>query len=113
MLDRQFGDRRFQGSAFLGLIQTRFKQWLLLIQRFAGLCLTTVPPGQTGPAQSSSPPKPAVAKTYTVVSGDTLSKISNQVYGTKNRWKDILDANGDVLKSQKDLKPGQVLKIPQ
>ena len=77
------------------------------------IAVATVPPGTTSPTQSSSPPKPAVAKTYTVVAGDTLSNVSSKVYGTKTRWKDILDANSDILKSPKDLKPGQVLKIPQ
>jgi nucleoid-associated protein YgaU len=66
------------------------------------------------PATANTPVKPAAAaKSYTVQSGDTLSNISSQVYGTKTRWKDILAANSDVLKSPKDLKPGQVLKIPQ
>jgi LysM repeat protein len=57
--------------------------------------------------------KSATAHSYTVEGGDTLSRISSKVYGTKNRWKDILEANSDQLKSAKDLKPGQVLKIPQ
>jgi len=66
------------------------------------------------PAAPNNTPKPAAAaKSYTVQSGDTLSSISSQMYGTKNRWKDILAVNGDLLKSPKDLKPGQVLKIPQ
>lgn len=50
--------------------------------------------------------------TYTVQSGDTLSRISNRVYGTSSRWMDIFQANRDQLPSPNALKPGQTLKIP-
>jgi nucleoid-associated protein YgaU len=78
--------------------------------------IAVAPVAANGPENSAtpkSPAKPAAARSYTVQSGDTLSNISSQMYGTKTRWKDILEANSDVLKSPKDLKPGQVLKIPQ
>jgi LysM repeat protein len=77
-----------------------------------------VAPVTNGGEQTASTPttKPgatkAAAPSYTVQPGDTLSSISSKMYGTKNRWKEILDANGNLLKSPKDLKPGQVLKIP-
>ncbi|MGA2052585.1 MAG: LysM peptidoglycan-binding domain-containing protein [Opitutales bacterium] len=54
----------------------------------------------------------AAARSYTVEAGDTLSSISSKMYGSKQHWKEILDANAEVLKSPRDLKPGQVLKIP-
>lgn len=50
--------------------------------------------------------------TYTVEPGDTLSKISQKVYGSSTRWKEILAANPDILPNPNSLKPGQVLKIP-
>ena len=79
------------------------------------IAVATVPATTTttNPPAQNNPTKPAATKTYTVESGDTLSNVSSKVYGTKNRWKDILDANSDQLKSPKGLKPGQVLKIPQ
>jgi nucleoid-associated protein YgaU len=61
---------------------------------------------------SSTAPKPAAARTYTVVKGDTLSRIAKQFYGDANKWRKIFEANGDVLKNPDLIHPGQVLKIP-
>jgi len=54
----------------------------------------------------------AATQTYTVVSGDTLSKIAKHFYGNANRWHDIFDANRDQISNPDLIKPGQVLKIP-
>jgi LysM repeat protein len=51
--------------------------------------------------------------TYTVESGDTLSKISQKVYGTTARWKEIFEANSKQLKNPHDLKVGMELVIPK
>ncbi len=56
--------------------------------------------------------KPRVTE-YTVEAGDTLTKISQKVYGTSSRWQDIMAANGAILPSPNSLKPGQILTIPQ
>lgn len=69
----------------------------------------TVPPGQGGPAGGAAAPS---ARTYTVKSGDTLSKISQQFYGDANKYHKIFDANRDQLKDPDKIQPGQVLKIP-
>ena len=47
--------------------------------------------------------------TYTVESGDNLTKIGNK-YGIP--WKSIWDANRDILKDPDKIYPGQELKIP-
>jgi nucleoid-associated protein YgaU len=47
---------------------------------------------------------------YTVKSGDTLSRISTQVYGIASRWPLIMEAN-NILNSN-FIYPGQVLFIP-
>ncbi|MEZ5308615.1 MAG: LysM peptidoglycan-binding domain-containing protein [Pyrinomonadaceae bacterium] len=47
---------------------------------------------------------------YTVQSGDTLSKIG-QNYGVS--WTAIFEANRDVLSDPDKIYPGQELKIPQ
>jgi nucleoid-associated protein YgaU len=52
------------------------------------------------------------AQTYTVASGDSLSKIAKKVYGNANHWREIFDANRDQLDNPDLIKPGQVLKIP-
>lgn len=49
---------------------------------------------------------------YTVVKGDTLSKISKQHYGTPNKYPVIFEANKPMLKDPDKIYPGQVLRIP-
>ena len=49
------------------------------------------------------------ANTYTVVSGDSLSKIGGK-YGIP--WKAIWDANRDILNHPDKIYPGQELKSP-
>ena len=51
-------------------------------------------------------------KTYTVKSGDTLSKISKEMLGDANAYMDIFNANKDQLSDPNKIKPRQVLKIP-
>jgi nucleoid-associated protein YgaU len=59
-----------------------------------------------------------VAKTdvygyYVVKSGDSLSKISKDVYDNAGLYKKIYEANKDTIGSNPDLiKPGQKLTIP-
>jgi nucleoid-associated protein YgaU len=60
---------------------------------------------------STALPPPA-EQTYSVRSGDTLSKISKQFYGDANRYMKIFEANRDKLSDPDTIKPGQVLKIP-
>jgi nucleoid-associated protein YgaU len=46
---------------------------------------------------------------YTVKKGDSLSKIASH-YGIK--WKDIFEANKDIIKNPDLIQPGWKLKIP-
>jgi nucleoid-associated protein YgaU len=66
----------------------------------------------TAPAPASSAPAPA-QNTYTVVAGDSLSKIAKKFYGNANSWKKIYDANTDRIKNPDVIQPGWVLKIPE
>ncbi|HEV8072668.1 MAG TPA: LysM domain-containing protein [Opitutaceae bacterium] len=66
----------------------------------------------TTPAAATPSPDATGPRTYKVVSGDTLAKISKQFYGTSTRWQQILDANHDKLHSDKSLRVGMELKIP-
>ncbi len=50
---------------------------------------------------------------YKVVEGDTLSKISQKVYGTSQHYKKIYDFNKDIMKNISTVKVGQKLKIPK
>ncbi len=51
-------------------------------------------------------------QTYTVKSGDTLSKISMQFYGSANEYMRIFYANIDKLSDPDKIQPGQQLIIP-
>jgi nucleoid-associated protein YgaU len=70
----------------------------------------------TGGSSSQSVPDALSAaqqqQTYTVVSGDSLSKISKRLYGDAANWKKIYEANTDQIKNPDLIYPGQVLKIP-
>lgn len=50
--------------------------------------------------------------TYTVKSGDSLSKIAMNELGDGNAWKKIFEANRDVLDDPDKIFPGQTLKLP-
>jgi nucleoid-associated protein YgaU len=64
------------------------------------------------PQQSAGTSGPSAAKTYTVKSGDTLSKIAKEQLGDASAYRDIFNANRDQLTDPDQIKPGQVLKIP-
>ncbi|MFN4256706.1 MAG: LysM peptidoglycan-binding domain-containing protein [Saprospiraceae bacterium] len=49
---------------------------------------------------------------YTVVKGDTLGKISKHFYGEAGKYKQIFDANRDILDNPDLIEIGQVLTIP-
>ena len=51
-------------------------------------------------------------QTYTVKSGDTLSKISKQFYGDSNEYMRIFYANRDKLRDPDRINVGQELVIP-
>ena len=71
-------------------------------------------PAQQAPVTPVSGTKPAAAKeqTYTVVKGDTLSKIAKEYYGNANEYMKIFNANRDQLKDPDKIQIGQVLRIP-
>ena len=52
-------------------------------------------------------------QSYTVVKGDSLSKIAQRVYGKASLWNEIYEANRDHIKDPDLIYPGQVLRLPQ
>ena len=52
------------------------------------------------------------AQFYTVVKGDTLSKIAKQFYGNANDYPRIFEANKPMLSHPDKIYPGQNLRIP-
>jgi len=51
-------------------------------------------------------------RTYTVKSGDSLSKISKEFYGNAGDYMKIFEANRDKLSDPNKIQPGQELVIP-
>ena len=49
---------------------------------------------------------------YTVQKGDSLSRIAKHLLGDANAWKQIFEANRDVLSDPDKIFPGQTLTIP-
>ncbi|MCP3964679.1 MAG: peptidoglycan-binding protein LysM [bacterium] len=49
---------------------------------------------------------------YTVVAGDSLSKIAKQHYGNAMKYPAIFEANKPMLEHPDKIYPGQVLRIP-
>jgi hypothetical protein len=60
--------------------------------------------------EATPEPAPEPARTYTVVSGDTLWAIAERFYGEGNKYQVIADASG--VPNPDLIYPGQVLTIP-
>lgn len=70
-------------------------------------------PGNIQGVPTVAPVKePAVAKTYVVKPGDSLSKIASKIYGDSRMAKRIFEANKDRMKNIDSLKVGQELVLP-
>jgi len=68
---------------------------------------------QSGSSSTAAPPPAPTEELYTVVTGDSLSKIAKRYYGDANQWQKIFDANRDQIKNPDLIRPGQKLKIPK
>ncbi len=51
-------------------------------------------------------------ETYTIKKGDSLSRIAKHYYGDAMRYKEIFEANKDILDNPNKIFPGQEIKIP-
>jgi len=67
--------------------------------------------GSSAPHYPGGAQKPG-GQTYTVVAGDSLSKIARHFYGDATKYMAIFNANLDKLSDPNLIKPGQVLTIP-
>ena len=67
---------------------------------------------QGGSSSSAPQPAPPANQTYTVKSGDSLSKIAKHLYGDAKKWRKIYEANKDQIKNPDLIYPGQVFTIP-
>jgi tetratricopeptide (TPR) repeat protein len=74
-----------------------------------------LPAQKAGPATSGArpaPAAPAAVRTHVVRPGDTLSKLAQQYYNNRAKWRDIYAANRGTMKNEGDLRVGAELKIP-
>lgn len=69
--------------------------------------------GGSSTSRPAGAPRPATRqRTYTVVSGDSLSKIAQREFGAAGEWQKIYDANRDQIENPDVIHPGQVLILP-
>ncbi len=70
---------------------------------------------QSGSSSEAMPEEVAMPtyESYTVKGGDSLSKIAKKHYGDAMKWKDIYEANRDIVKNPDLIQIGWVLKLPQ
>ncbi len=69
---------------------------------------------QSGSSSEAMPEEVAekTLVTYTVVGGDSLSRIAKRHYGDASKWKLIFEANRDRIKNPDLIQIGWVLTIP-
>lgn len=56
-------------------------------------------------------PEPEVVETYVVEKGDTLGHISQKLFGTVNRTKDLMNANPGINPTRMQI--GDVINVPR
>jgi Tfp pilus assembly protein FimV len=106
---------------------------LLFLSFFAFFaCSSPPPPPPPAPAPAPPPPPPPPppapepepparttdlifdgAESYTVVKGDTLSKIARKKYQNGFYYPLIMMASKDIVKDQDRIEPGMILTIPK
>ena len=71
-----------------------------------------IPTIEQTPTQGKTKGTETPKQTSVVQRGDTLASISRKFYKTSTRWKQILEANRNVIDNPKKLATGQTLVIP-
>ncbi|MGE3107422.1 MAG: LysM peptidoglycan-binding domain-containing protein [Phycisphaerales bacterium] len=64
-------------------------------------------------ADAPKPVESAGFTTYVIKDSDTLSGISKALLGKSSRWREIFEANTDVIADPDHLKPGVTIRIPK
>ncbi len=49
---------------------------------------------------------------YTIAKGDSLSKIAKEYYGDPMKYKELFEANREVIKDPDLIYPGQQIRVP-
>ena len=61
---------------------------------------------------AEAPPEPEFTF-YTIVSGDSLSKIAKKYYGDAMKWKTLFEENKEIIQNPDLIYPGQVIRVPK
>ena len=67
---------------------------------------------QVKPQPPAAPPEPEFTF-YTIVKGDSLSKIAKKHYGDALKWNTLFEANREVIQNPDLIYPGQVIRVPK
>jgi nucleoid-associated protein YgaU len=67
---------------------------------------------KSGSSSTAPPPAAPPDERYTVVAGDSLSKIAKKYYGDASQWRRIYDANREQIANPDLIQPGWKLVIP-
>ncbi len=87
--------------------------YTIAFRQYTPITMTTVQTSTVQNAAREVGAEPAKPKQYTVVKGDSLSKIARAVYGDASKWPKIYEANKAVIgKNPNLIFPGQVFSLP-
>jgi len=100
-----FGPFQVEASGGQTLAHPGLQVVAWLLQR-----LPALPPADAAVTAPTAPQPPPASRTYTVIAGDTLSKIARDFYGDASRFPDIQHANG--IADRNKIYVGQILTIP-
>lgn len=108
---RPFDGARSRVTGVLNLIE--YNEVELLVSTVptpaaAAVERATASPAATAPSGGAKPA--ATGRTYTVRSGDTLSRIAQQQLGNAGRWQEIANLNG--IRDPRSIRVGQVIRLP-
>ncbi len=79
----------------------------------SGSSSTAAEPSTPAPDLNRTAGTTGQEQTYTVVAGDSLSKIAKRFYGDASLWPRLHEANRDQITNPDLIHPGQRLKIPK
>ena len=64
-------------------------------------------------AEAKAAVEAAEVEYYTIESGDSLSKIAKNFYGDPMKYKELFEANREVIEDPDKIFPGQKIRIPK
>lgn len=70
------------------------------------------PTPRPAPGPASAPAGSAPERTHTVKAGETLMQITARTLGSASRWRELVEANRDVIDDPDRIEAGMVLKLP-